>query len=115
MRINTIKKKVAEILTLKTKARDNDFYLMYWIWRDEFEALNSEHEVTLDFDKTNIINVLSLLKERRLSHPSGIMRARRKLQEEYPALRGDIWKIRHKEQETVKADLGYPKEVEIKQ
>ena len=35
------------------------------------------------------------------------MRARRKLQEENPAFRGDIWDIRHREQEVVKKDLGY--------
>ena len=102
-----VKKKVAEILTLKPKARDNDFYLMYWVWQDEFYELNKENEISLDFDRTNIVNILSLLKDRKLSHPSGIMRARRKLQEEHPALRGDIWKIRHKEQEVVKRDLGY--------
>ena len=35
------------------------------------------------------------------------MRARRKLQEEHPGLRGDVWKARHKEQDNVKKDLGY--------
>ena len=71
------------------------------------DKLNKENDISLDFDKTNIVNILSLLKDRKLSHPSGIMRARRKLQEENPALRGEIWKIRHKEQEVVKRDLGY--------
>ena len=106
MRIN-MKKKVADILTLKSKSRDNDFYLMYWVWKNEFQALNVSNKMTLDFDRTNIVNLLSLLKDRKLSHPSGIMRARRKLQEEHPGLRGDVWKIRHKEQEVVKKDLGY--------
>ena len=102
-----MKKKVANILTLKRKARDNDFYLMYWVWRDEFHSLNSKNEIPIDFDKTNIVNILSLLKDRKLSHPSGIMRARRKLQEEHSNLRGEIWDLRHKEQEVVKKDLGY--------
>ena len=105
MRIN-MKNKVKKILLLKKQARDNDFYLMYWIWKQEFENLDINN-IQIDFDRTNIINILSLLKDRKLSHPSGIMRARRKLQENDPTLRGDIWNIRHKEQEIVKADLGY--------
>ena len=106
MRIN-MKNKVKRILLLKKQSRDNDFYLMYWILKQEFENLNINHDIDIEFDKTNIINILSLLKERKLSHPSGIMRARRKLQEEDSTLRGDIWDLRHKEQEVVKADLGY--------
>tara|TARA_R110002012_G_C11279286_1_gene570481 strand:+ start:132 stop:488 length:357 start_codon:yes stop_codon:yes gene_type:complete len=109
MRILTVKKKAAELLTLKPETRDNDFYLMYWIWKDEFNALDYglEQDVILDFDKTNVINLLALLKDRKLSHPSGIMRARRKLQEEYPKLRGDVWQARHTEEEKVKEELGY--------
>ena len=106
MKINTVKKKAAEILTLKPETRDSDFYLMYWVWKDEFHSLDLT-DVKLDFDKINIINLLSLLKDRKLSHPSGIMRARRKLQEEYPQLRGEIWKMRHAEQTNVKQQLGY--------
>ncbi len=106
MKINTVKKKAAEILTLKPETRDSDFYLMYYIWKDEFDALDIS-EIKLDFDRINIVNLLSLLKDRRLSHPSGIMRARRKLQEEYPKLRGEVWKARHAEQENVKEELGY--------
>tara|TARA_R100000458_G_C8274943_1_gene249949 strand:+ start:1497 stop:1817 length:321 start_codon:yes stop_codon:yes gene_type:complete len=101
-----VKKKAAEILTLKPETRDSDFYLMYYIWKDEFDALDIS-EIKLDFDRINIVNLLSLLKDRRLSHPSGIMRARRKLQEEYPKLRGEVWKARHAEQENVKEELGY--------
>ena len=103
MRIN-MKEKVEQVLRQKVQARDNDFYLMYWVWKEEF-GKSIEHDI--EFDRSNIVLILSLLKERKLSHPSGIMRARRKLQEENPALRGEIWKIRHKEQEVVKRDLGY--------
>ena len=106
MKITTVKKKVAEILTLKPETRDSDFYLMYWVWKQEFDLLDLS-DVKLEFDKINIVNLLSLLKDRQLSHPSGIMRARRKLQEEYPKLRGDIWKERHAEQVNVQQQLGY--------
>ena len=107
MKINTVKKKVAEIMTLKPESRDNDFYLMYWIWRNEFHSVNKEHNIELNFDKANILSILGLLKDKKLSHPSGIMRARRKLQEEYPKLRGNVWEARHAEQAEVKKDLGY--------
>ena len=88
MKINTVRKRAAEILTLKSETRDSDFYLMYYVWKDEFDALDIS-EVKLDFDKINVVNLLTLLKDRKLSHPSGIMRARRKLQEEHPQLRGE--------------------------
>ena len=65
-------------------------------------------EITnLLIELTNLENNICTLKDRKLSHPSGIMRARRKLQEEVPSLRGEIWELRHKEQEVVKKDLGY--------
>ena len=106
MKINTVKKKAAEIMTLKPETRDSDFYLMYWVWQDEFEALEIT-DIELNFDKVNILNLLSLLKDRQLSHPSGIMRARRKLQEEFPKLRGKVWEARHSEESNVKEELGY--------
>ena len=114
MRIN-MKHKVKRILLLKERTRDNDFYLMYWIWKEEFDNLNLTDKTRLDFDSSNILSVLSLLKDRKLSHPSGIMRARRKLQEEDSKLRGELWNLRHKEQEIVKADLGYPKKAKLTQ
>ena len=107
MRI-TIQHKVTEILSKKKETRDNDFYVLYWIWKDEFDDLDCTKEHKLDFDQTSIVNILSLLKSKDLSHPSAFMRARRKMQEIEPGLRGKLWAARHKEEEQVKADLGYP-------
>ena len=106
MRI-TMQDKVKTLLARNKETRDNDFYVLYWIWRDEFEQLKVNERLNVDFDKTNIINVLSLLKQKELSHPSAVMRARRKVQESEPQLRGKLWKARHAEEENVKADLGY--------
>ena len=105
MRIN-MKEKVKRILLFKKATRDNDFYLMYWIWQDEFNNLKLSTKMRLEFDRTSVVNILALLKDKKLSHPSGIMRARRKIQEKYPDLRGELWSLRHKDQEVVKADLG---------
>ena len=110
-----MKDKVRKVLMLKTKSRDNDFYLMYWIWKSEFDHLNLSNNLKIDFDRTNILTILSLLKDRELSHPSGIMRMRRKLQEEEERLRGELWNLRHKEQLVVQADLGYPVKAQVTQ
>lgn len=106
MRI-TMQNKVSDLLTKKKETRDNDFYVMYWIWKEEFEKSDITKDLNLEFDKTNVVSLLSLLKDKHLSHPSAVMRARRKVQESDPKLRGELWKARHAEEEQVKKDLGY--------
>ena len=56
-----MKEKVEEVLRQKVQARDNDFYLMYWVWKEEFSK-SIEHDI--EFDRSNIVLILSLLKER---------------------------------------------------
>ena len=46
-----------------------------------------------------------------ISHPSAIMRARRKVQEEHKETRGKLWNERHKQETVVQQDLGYNVEV----
>ena len=46
-------------------------------------------------------------KDKIISHPSAIMRARRKVQEEHAHTRGKVWEERHNQQKQVKQDLGY--------
>ena len=99
--------KVSDLLTKKKETRDNDFYVMYWIWKEEFEKSDITKDLNLEFDKTNVVSLLSLLKDKHLSHPSAVMRARRKVQESNPKLRGELWNARHAEEEQVKKDLGY--------
>ena len=99
--------KVSDLLTKKKETRDNDFYVMYWIWKEEFEKSDITKDLNLEFDKTNVVSLLSLLKDKHLSHPSAVMRARRKVQESDPKLRGELWHARHDEEEQVKKDLGY--------
>ena len=99
--------KVSDLLTKKKETRDNDFYVMYRIWKEEFEKSYITKDLNLEFDKTNVVSLLSLLKDKHLSHPSAVMRARRKVQESDPKLRGELWKARHAEEEQVKKDLGY--------
>ena len=55
----------------------------------------------------HLVPTLKMWVNKEISHPSAIMRARRKVQEEHPETRGEVYKERHKQQEQVKEDLGY--------
>ena len=59
------------------------------------------------FDNIDVLRLMRLLNEKKLTHPSAITRARRKVQELNPQTRGSLWEKRHKRQAQVKADLGY--------
>ena len=100
--------KVKAILLEKAVTRDNDFYLMYSLWQNEFNSLKAEKMNHLDsFDHVDVLRLMRLLNEKKLTHPSAITRARRKVQELHPETRGSLWEQRHKRQAQVKADLGY--------
>jgi len=100
--------KVKGILLQKAITRDNDFYLMYSLWQDEFNGLKAEKMNHKDsFDHIDVLRLMRLLNEKKLTHPSAITRARRKVQEVNPETRGSLWEKRHKRQAQVKADLGY--------
>ena len=107
MRIK-VQDKVKNVLLTKPNTKDNDFYLMYWIWIDEFGKLKGEHANHNDsFDHVDVTRLLRLLNDKKLTHPSAISRARRKIQEMYPITRGSLWSKRHKHQTKIKKDLGY--------
>ena len=40
---------------LKKKSRDNDFYLMYWIWKSEFDKLNISNNLKIDASSDTLI------------------------------------------------------------
>ena len=51
---------------------------------------------------------LAKWRKNEVTHPSAIMRARRRVQEEYKHTRGKLWYKRHKESKRVKKEeLGY--------
>ena len=107
MRIN-MQDKVKAILDKKAITRDNDFYLMYCTWQDEFNNLKTEKMHHQDsFDHIDVLRLMRLLNEKKLTHPSAITRARRKVQEIYPETRGSLWEKRHKQQMQIQKDLGY--------
>ena len=78
--------------------QDDYYQLLTRIWWDEIGR-----------DKTMTAReFLQRLRRKEYSHPESLMRARRKVQEENPALRGKTYANRkNKEQAEVKKELGY--------
>jgi len=93
--------RVKSILLTKYHCRDNDVYLIYEIWAKELAKYN------INIKNMHLVPTLKMWVNKQISHPSAIMRARRKVQEEHPETRGSVWKERHKQQKQVKQDLGY--------
>tara|TARA_Y100000593_G_scaffold58461_1_gene108622 strand:+ start:788 stop:1087 length:300 start_codon:yes stop_codon:yes gene_type:complete len=97
MRVN-MQDRVDKILINIPRCRDCDVYLIYEIWAKEMKV---------DINKVSLLDTLSLWKNKKISHPSAIMRARRKVQEQNPQTRGKVWEQRHEQQRNVRRDLGY--------
>ena len=74
--------KVKHILLTKRHCRDNDVYLIYEIWTKELADLN------LDIKNMHLVPTLKMWANKEISHPSAIMRARRKVQEDHKETRG---------------------------
>ena len=89
---------VRDILEKYPKARDNDSRLLAHVWlyqcggKTQAEGL-SMWDFILDFTRKNFAEV------------SGITRCRRKLQEKYPELRGELYEKRHKMKNSVKEEI----------
>ena len=108
MRIN-MQTKVKHILQRHKDTRDNDPLLIFKFWQDEF---GKEYPEVI-FSQQAVSNIFMMWNKKKLTHPSAIMRARRKVQEKHKDTRGKLWYKRHKEQENVKEDLGYAKRVRV--
>lgn len=97
MRILTKAEKIKSLLEEKAIYRDDYYSLVARVWYDELT------------DKSiSAIAFLCLVRAKRVTHPESIMRARRKIQEEHPHLRGDSYTQRNEvEQLNVLTELGY--------
>ena len=106
MRIN-MKDRVKKILEQNIHCRDIDVYLVYEIWSQEL--MNSRLGFTDQslVNEIHMIDLFKMWKDKLISHPSAVMRARRKVQEEHPHTRGKVWEERHKKQRETQKDLGY--------
>ena len=106
MRIN-MQDRVMKILEQNIHCRDSDVYLVYEIWSQEL--MNSRLGFTDQslVNEIHMIDLFKMWKDKLISHPSAVMRARRKVQEEHPHTRGKVWEERHKKQRETQKDLGY--------
>lgn len=84
--------KVRYILHEVPEARDSDFLLISEIWHRDIERQDLNYK-----------EVLKLMIDGKLAKPESITRARRKLQEYYPKLRGKNWLKRHKHERFVRS------------
>lgn len=87
------------MLTNKPLLRDSDDKLVANFWYKEI--------VNEGLDPKNMTGqeILQRFADGKLTKPESIMRVRRKLQEEFPELRGKLWAERHKEKDKVVKQL----------
>lgn len=78
--------KVKEILEEKPATRDCDIELAKVIWTNQG---------ALDFNYSTAYQLLVKLQHNQLSSLESIGRARRRVEEKYPHLRGTSWLVRH--------------------
>jgi hypothetical protein len=98
---NTTKQQVTYWLKKHPSLRDNDNRLCANIWAVELTKLGHSH-------KTSAVEFLSLYAENRLTSAPSIKRARAKLQEDHPELRGQKYNNRKGIlQDKWKQKLGY--------
>ncbi len=84
------------ILMKSPEARDNDNILLWIVWKKEYPIIDN-----------NIEAFKQLFLSKKLPSMESITRARRKIQEQYPNLRGLRYEKRQNNQKAYKEDLGY--------
>ena len=93
---------VFNLLEKKPELRDCDIKLIQWVWRVEEEQAFG---TGVFLDEYKVSYLFQLMRDKTLSHPSSIKRARAKLQELHIHLRGDAYNKRHKIQKDTLFDL----------
>jgi len=83
-----VKDVVIELLTKQPATRDNDRYLMQLIWLTENRFILSPSYSAMSF--------LRDLSDGRYSDPESIRRARQRIQEQHPELRGPAYGMKKK-------------------
>lgn len=91
--------KVEILLTRYPTLRDDDKLLVTNMWEIELKKMN------LNPKEVPVSMFLSLYQEGKLSNAELIGRARRKVQELIPELRGKNWNIRHKDAEETRITI----------
>lgn len=103
-----IKTKVADILLRHPETQDNDRELIVRYWKGEISELQDIAREKLQWiPNFTLDSFLSAFMTGKFTSPESITRARRQIQEQYPAFRGKKYKERQARQEEVKKELGY--------
>lgn len=100
-RLKNITATVKDILSLKKRARDDD-YILYGFYLNK-------HGLSV---KTPFLTIYQLIQNKELPSMESVGRTRRKLQELYPELRGDSY-IAHLRQENTKGYVEYSREKDL--
>jgi hypothetical protein len=87
---------VKQLLERHPHLRDNDEKLCANYWYIE---------ANLHFREMSAYDFIQMYAERQITLADSITRMRRKVQEETPELRGQLWEKRHKKEEEVKEYL----------
>ncbi len=95
------KEKIEHLLIQKPSLKDSDSRLTTHIWYNEMIAMG------IDPHKTPATKLLRLYANQQLTQAPTIKRARAKLQEQNPMLRGNKYKARQEAQPKWKRQLGY--------
>ena len=98
-------KKVEKILREIATTRDNDQELIAKYWHDELREMKFDQERDFILTHREINLFYKVIESGILSQPDTITRARRKVQEEVPSLRGDKYHKRHSNIEKVKEEI----------
>lgn len=97
--IRTTATKVKTLLSMSVEARDNDGYLVSNMWYKEMIDMG------IHAYKIHATDFFKLYSEGKVTSADVITRARRKVQEECPELRGKNWEERHRESENVRKTI----------
>ncbi len=97
MKVIKVSEIVKEILIADDHSRDNDELLMINVWNKQSSKISNKHYSFEDFSIS--------FANGDLFKSESITRARRKLQEIHPELRGESYKARHDHSEIVKEDI----------
>lgn len=98
-KLNSTKDIVRNLLERWQHYRDDDNKIISHIWRTELMLLDK------DAKKISAYDFLVMYAKGELTPADYITRARRKIQEQNPELRGSKWKERHEEEKEVRQNI----------
>lgn len=98
MKIKKQENRIRQILTDHPETRDNDHLLLKHIWIEDIGGNFWANEMTA-------MDLLNKISNKQLTNMVSVWRCRQKIQEHTPALRGESYKHRQKEQQPVKEEI----------